>query len=199
MKLYLSFFDIKNAVIRSVVALLIGIAFIAFPNQVVDILVQVLGGSIILIALVSFLSLWARKGIQNISGISIFNLVIALAIGSLLIFNASFFSALAIIGFGILLIIAGIMQLVMLTTTRRVGLSSPWYSNIFALLILGVGITICFNPFDSKELLIQLLGGGLVFYAITDLVNQFLIRLKLKKQGKKIVDGEIEDISYEEV
>jgi uncharacterized membrane protein HdeD (DUF308 family) len=79
------------------------------------------------------------------------------------------------------------------------GLRSPWYSYIFALLILGVGITIFFNPFESKELLVQLLGCGLVFYAITDLINQFLVRLKLKKQGKKIVDGEIEDVDYEEV
>jgi uncharacterized membrane protein HdeD (DUF308 family) len=199
MKLYLSFFDIKSAVIRSVVALFIGIAFIAFPHQVVDILVQVLGGGIILIALISFLSLHTRKKTSDISGISIFNLVAALAIGLLFIFKSSFFSSLAIIVFGAVLVIAGIMQLVMLSATRRVGLHSPWYSYIFALLILCVGIMIFFNPFESKELLVQLLGGGLALYAVTDLINQFLVHFKLKKQGKKIVDGEVEDIDFEDV
>ncbi|MDR0619090.1 MAG: DUF308 domain-containing protein [Bacteroidales bacterium] len=199
MKLYIPFFDIKGAVIRSVIALFIGIAFIVFPHQIMDILVQVLGGGIILIALISFLSLYTRKNASNISGISIFNLIIALAIGLLFVFKSSFFSSLAVIVFGIVLVAAGIMQLVMLSATRRLGLRSPWYSYIFAILIICIGITIFFNPFQSKELIVQLLGGGLVLYAITDLINQFLVRFKLKKQGKKIVDGEVEDVDFEEV
>jgi uncharacterized membrane protein HdeD (DUF308 family) len=199
MKLYLSFFDIKNAVIRSVIALITGVACIIFPHQIINILIQVLGGIIILIALVSFLSFYARKNAPKVSFLSIFNLIIALLIGLLLIFKASFFSSLAVIGFGIILVVAGIMQLVMLSGTRRMGLRSPFYSYIFALLILSIGIVIFFNPFKSKEHIVQLLGFGLVFYGITDLIWQFSIRFRLKKQGKKIVDGEIEDIDYEEV
>jgi uncharacterized membrane protein HdeD (DUF308 family) len=181
------------------VALLTGVVFIMFPDKVMDILVQVLGGVIILIALVFFLSLYVRKNAPKVSGISLFNLALATALGLLLIFKSSFFSDVAIIGFGIVLVIAGIMQLVMLSGTRRLGLHSAWYSYLFALLTLGIGIAIFFNPFDSKEHLITLLGCGLTFYGVTDLFSQIFVRMKLKKQGKHIVDGEIEDIEYEEV
>jgi uncharacterized membrane protein HdeD (DUF308 family) len=199
MKLYLSFFDIKNAIIRSVIALITGVVCIIFPHQIINILVQILGGIIILIALVSFLSFYVRKNAPKVSLLSVFNLIIALIVGLLFVFKASFFSSLAVIGFGIILVVAGIMQFVMLSSTRRMGLRSPFYSYIFALLILIVGIVIFINPFKSKEHIVQLLGLGLVLYGITDLIWQFSIRLRLKKQGKKIVDGEIEDIDYEEL
>jgi hypothetical protein len=181
------------------VALLTGIAFIIFPTKVVDILVQILGGVIILIALVSFLSRYTKKSAMKVTGISIFNLIVGLAIGLMLIIKSSFFSNVAIICFGLALAFAGIMQLVALSGARRVGLPIAWYSYILALLVLGVGITIIFNPFESKENLIRLLGFGLTFYAVTDLIEQIFVRRKLKKQGKHIVNGEIEDIDYEEV
>ena len=72
-------------------------------------------------------------------------------------------------------------------------------------IILIAGIIVLFDPFSSAEGVFILFGATLIFYGITDLVNQYAIN-KLRKSNdekEKIqrMDGaqDVEDADYEEV
>lgn len=87
---------------------------------------------------------------------------------------------------------------------RQFGYVAP-ISYLFPVIILIAGIIVLFDPFSSAEGVFILFGATLIFYGITDLVNQYAIN-KLRKSNdekEKIqrMDGaqDVEDADYEEV
>ena len=91
-----------------------------------------------------------------------------------------------------------------LAAARQFGYVSP-VSYLFPVIILIAGIIVLFDPFSSAEGVFILFGATLVFYGITDLINQYAIN-KLRKSNdekEKIerMDGrqDVEDADYEEV
>jgi len=101
------------------------------------------------------------------------------------------------------LVVAGIGQLVVLTSARRFGQISGM-SYLFPVIVLLAGVVIFANPFSAKEGIITFFGAISIFYGITDLINQRRINQMRKEaheseQQQKMGGGEIEDAEYEEI
>lgn len=101
---------------------------------------------------------------------------------------------------GLLLVIGGGSQLSVVIGSRRIlNVPLPFTAYLMPSALIVVGLLVCLNPFQSIEVLFVIFGIGAVFYGVNDLYTQIRLRKQLKKMGKVIRHGDVEDIPYEEV
>ena len=179
MNFYLSSLDLRKGIIRSVIAVLLGVVFLIAPDLLPKTLVIILGATILFIGIVSFLTIFTKDGGKPV-GINYFNLALSLAVGIiLLIFPKSF-----------------IALLLILTSVRKWGVKANPFEYIIAGLLILLGIVVCFNPFETQDVIFWMFGIGIIVYGITNLFSLIRIRKNLEKAGKKVSHGNIEDIDY---
>lgn len=193
----------KRTMIKSLVAIVLGIVLVVWPTEVLNYTVKIFGAVFCVTGIVSFLlSMREREG-QSARGLTSFNGIGSILFGILLWSMADFFTNMLMYLLGIILIVAGIGQLVMLTAARKFGHISL-VSYLFPVLILLAGMIVFANPFTAKESIITFFGAVSIFYGITDLINQYKINqmrkaTQVEEQKQKMGGGEIEDADYEEV
>lgn len=195
MNFYLSSLDLRKGIIRSVIAVLLGVIFLIAPDLLPNTLVIILGATILFVGIVSFLTIFTKDGGKPV-GINYFNLALSLIVGIVLLLFPDFFVALLMILLGIILIICGIGQISSLTSVRKWGVKANPFEYIIAILLILLGVVICFNPFDTKDVIFWMFGIGAIIYGITNLISLIRIRKNLEKAGKRVSHGNIEDVDY---
>lgn len=196
-------FTSQKTVTRSIIVILLGLVLVIWPTEVLNYMVKIIGGVFCVTGIVSFLVSYREREERAMLGLSSFNGIGSIVLGVLLFFMADFFTSMLMYFLGILLIIAGIGQLVMLTSARKFGPISG-IAYIFPIVILLSGVIVFTNPFDAKESIVMLFGVMSIFYGLTDLINRYNIN-KLRKetinreQENKLGGHEIEDADYEEI
>ena len=187
--------DLRKGIIRSVIAVLLGIVFLIAPDLLPNTLIIILGATVLFVGIVSFLTIFTKDGGKP-AGINYFNLVLSLIVGIVLLIFPDFFVALLMILLGIILIICGIGQISSLTSVRKWGVKANPFEYIIAALLILVGVVVCFNPFDTKDVIFWMFSIGAIVYGITNLISLLRIRKNLKKAGKRVAHGNIEDVDY---
>lgn len=195
MNFYASSFDLKKSIVRSICAVLAGLLFCFYPELTPQLFILVLGGSILFIGAVSFLTTFTGNRKPTLT--NYFNLVLSLIVGLALIISPNFWLGFVMILLGIVIALCGLAQIVSLIGIRKYGVKPNIAEYILGLLLFGLGIFICFNPLKSNEALMVLFGAGCIFYGLTNLFMLLHVRSQLKKSGKRIVNDAIEDIDYE--
>lgn len=140
---------------------------------------------------------------RSARGLTSFNGIGSIILGILLWSMADFFTNMLMYLLGFILIVAGIGQLVMLTSARKFGHIAP-LSYVYPVIILLAGLIVFANPFSAKEGIITFFGAVTIFYGITDLINHYKVNQLRKEtheteQQQKMGGGEIEDAEYEEI
>lgn len=195
MNFYASSFDLKKSIVRSICAVLVGLFFCFFPNLTPQLLILILGGTILFIGAVNFLSTFT--GSRKPTSTNYFNLVLSLIVGIALIAAPGFWLGFVMVMLGVVIAFCGIAQLASLIGVRQYGVKPNIAEYILGLLLLVLGVFICFKPFKSNETLMLLVGAGCIFYGLTNLLVLLHVRSQLKKAGKHVVNDVIEDIDYE--
>ena len=193
----------KRTVVKSIVAIVLGLILVIWPTEVLNNIVKIIGGVFFVAGLVSFLVYYSERDERAAMGLTSFNGFGSMLLGVLLFFMADFFTSMLMYLLGFLLAVAGVGQLVMLTSARRLGMQSL-VAYIFPVLLLIAGVVVFVNPFQAKESIITLFGIMSIFYGITDLINRRKINRLQKEEfyqgeGKSLTRPEIEDADYEEV
>ncbi|MEG2665638.1 MAG: DUF308 domain-containing protein [Bacteroidales bacterium] len=166
MNFYFSAFNFKSALIRSIIAIIVGLIFCIFPENAANTLIIVVGAAIILMGLVSFLSHFTYKNAPKPTAIIFINLIISLIAGVLLIVYSPTFVSVAMIFFGILLIIGSLGQIITLISLKRLEVEISFWVYISPILLLLVGLLICFDPFHSASTLFIIFGIAAIFYGV---------------------------------
>jgi uncharacterized membrane protein HdeD (DUF308 family) len=193
----------KATLYRDVLALVLGLLLVIWPDVALKYIIMVIGAMFLLIGLIAFFVSRKnhedrRRSLVPFSGIG------SMAFGLLLLSFPSFFTTIFMFILGVLLLFAAVGQLITLATIRRFGTVSSW-SYLYAVLILIAGIVVLFNPFTSAETVLMLFGCTAIFYGVTDLFNQYNVRKirKIKEEQENIHHlgqlEEVEDADYEEV
>ena len=84
MNFYLSSLDLRKGIIRSVIAVLLGVIFLIAPDLLPNTLVIILGATILFVGIVSFLTIFTKDGGKPV-GINYFNLALSLIVGIVLL------------------------------------------------------------------------------------------------------------------
>ena len=193
----------KKTVVKSVVAIVLGLVLVLWPTEVLNYTVKIIGAVFCVTGIVSFLVSLRDQEERSARGLTSFNGIGSIILGILLWVMADTFTNILMYLLGFILVVAGIGQLVVLTSARRFGQISGM-SYLFPIIVLLAGIVIFANPFSAKEGIITFFGAISIFYGITDLINQRRINQLRKEaheaeQQQKLGGGEIEDTEYEEV
>ena len=187
----------KRTVVKSIVAIVLGLVLVLWPTEVLNYTVKIIGAVFCVTGIISFLVSMRDQDERSAWGLVSFNGIGSIILGILLWSMADFFTNMLMYLLGFILIVAGIGQLVMLTSARKFGYIAP-LSYVYPVIILLAGLIVFANPFSAKEGIITFFGAVTIFYGITDLI-QLRKETHEAEQQQKLGGSEIEDAEYEEI
>lgn len=174
----------RNAVITSAVYIIVGLILTFFPASIAVMLGYVFA-TVILIVGLSFLY---RFIIKDVAYTFVGN---ELVIGTVLVLASIFVYAKAdsVVSFipvllGIVVLVSGITKLQNAIGLQRMRYQGATAVLAFAVLNIFFGIVLVFNPFSAVTTLIMLIGLGLIFSGVTDLITTFWIAKNIYKVNK---------------
>ena len=177
---------------RCVSAILIGILLMVWPEAAIIYLVIAIGAMFFLPSLFTLVGYF-------IKGRQIGVLFPIISLGSLLfglwlMVSPAFFVGILMYVLGLVLVFAGISQIVGLLSARSHTLVASGFF-VMPILILLAGIVVLVNPFAAASVPFIILGVSSAIYGITELINLYKFRKKEMKTEIMIEDvTPIEDI-----
>lgn len=198
--------NFRNSVYRSVLSILLGVVLVLWPGTALTYIIMLIGLIFLITGIFTLIVSYKKREERSGSVVS-FTGMGSVILGLLLVCLPSIFTTVFMFVLGFTLVVAAIGQFVTLAAARQFGYVSP-ISYLFPVLILIAGIVVLFNPFSSAEGVFMLFGVTIIFYGITDLINQYSINKmrKSNEEREKIekierMDGaqEVEDVDFEDV
>ena len=181
---------LNYSVIRGICAVLMGVLLVAWPEAAIVYLVIAIGAMFFVPSVFSLVG-YFMKGRQMGMMFPIVS-VGSLLFGLWLMVSPAFFVGILMYILGVVLVFAGISQIVQLFNARS-WTQVPMGYFILPVLILLAGLTVLFNPFAVVAIPFIILGVSSIVYGITDIIN--LIRFR-KKEEKTVVHGAVvEDVT----
>ena len=169
-----SLFNPTYGIIRSIIALLLGLAIVIWPDVAVAAAVRAIGAVMILIGGVSLAINFTGK--ERLGSLYAITGVIAILFGIILLVFPDFFVKLLSYLFGIMMIFFSIGQIVnLISISRHVKVKFTFY--LIPILIFICGIVLMTNPFEAVKTLFVVFGVALIIYAIFEMV----VALKFRK------------------
>lgn len=174
----------RNAVITSVMYIIIGLILTFFPASTA----RTIGYAFATVILIVGLSFLYRFIIKDVAYTFVGN---ELVIGTVFVLASIFIYARvdSVVSFipillGIVVLVSGITKLQNAIGLRKMQYQGSTAVLAFAVLNIFFGIVLVFNPFSAVTTLIMLIGLGLVFSGVTDLITTFWIAKNLYKVNK---------------
>ena len=164
---------VKNALIRNILVIALGVVIIVYPRLGPNIIIMVIGAMLALPALLALIGYYsARRQGNPLPGYIAVESVGAFIMGLWLMILPSFFSAIITIALGVILFIAGIVQIISLA---RAGQARPIPAIMYIIPVIVViaGVITFFNPFDTVNAIMIIFGISAVVYGVTDIVRYY--------------------------
>lgn len=172
---------INNAVLRSVFAVVLGLVLILWPEATINYLVVIIGVLFVIPGLISVIAYFTRN--REIQPSPMFPIEGAGSIlfGLWLIIMPTFFVSILMYVLGVLLIIAGVQQIMTLISARKwTTVGFGFY--IIPVLIFIAGIIILSNPFQVAANTFMFLGIAAIIYGFSELFNWFRFKKNTSSQ-----------------
>lgn len=170
----------SSGFVRATVCLLLGAALVMWPHLSVNLAVQVIGGFVAFVGLVSvLLSFRASREASAYMAASLSSALITVLFGVLLLVYPGFFAKVLMFLVGLVLFVFGVGQVVILGGARQY-VSVPVLSYVLALLSAAAGIVIIFNPFESVETVMIFMGAAIFVYGVSSMIAAFKMRKAVK-------------------
>ena len=106
----------KRTIVKSIVAIVLGLVLVLWPTEVLNYTVKIIGAVFCVTGIISFLVSMRDQDERSARGLTSFNGIGSIILGILLWSMADFFTNMLMYLLGFILIVAGIGQLVMLTS-----------------------------------------------------------------------------------
>ena len=180
---------LNYSVIRGICAVLMGLLLVTWPEAAIVYLVIAIGAVFFVPSLFSLVG-YFTKGRQEGAMFPIVSIG-SLLFGLWLMVSPAFFVGILMYVLGVVLVFAGISQIIQLVNARGWTLVAPGYY-IMPVLILLAGLVVLLNPFAAAAIPFIILGVSSIVYGITDIINQFRFRKKEeKKEENEVVIEEV--------
>ncbi len=170
-----------NAILTALIYVVAGAILIIFPDKVQNVICNIIGlvGIILgVIRIFMYLSVEVQDAIYRndfVEGI------VLILIGILVIYQKAIIQSLIPFIVAIVIIVDGFVKLQDGIDAKRLGYDKSYIYVIFAAISIIVGLIVMFNLVDTGNILFQILGGGLVYCGISDIVSVVFIANRVKK------------------
>ncbi len=191
MKAFNIFFDRSYGYIRALITLICGTLIVIYPGIIEKTIIITIGIGLIVIGLISIAQSNTKKAQSQYSSIFLFNSIMNILFGVVLLVFPSFFSGLIWFVFGLLTLLFGIGELSSLIHYRKI---RPLKLIVFIPSIITTicGVVILFNPFETRNILYIFFGIVLIFYGISELISSLFFKGN-NKYDKTIIIENSED------
>lgn len=181
---------IKNLSLITIAAgFIIGIVLLVRPDETVQFISILCGVTVIMLGIGAWISYFTKfkSTILAILG------TLAVIAGIILCVRYRSIVSAVIFLFGIFVLVGGIVDLISAIDAKRNDLKSWIVSVIMSAVTIILGLIVIINPFDSVMVLTQLLGAGLIVYAVMDLISFIQIRKIVKHNLSPQIDAQAQE------
>ena len=171
----------NHSILSSIIALVLGLVLVLWPGDALRIMVVAVGVLFLaagVVSLVAYLSNSRHKDDTQrfpIEGGG------SLLFGVLLVVMPDFFVKALLIILGVLLMLAGLQQLVFLTSIRKQAPVSPLFYILPALVLAG-GAVVTFKSFDVAKAAFVICGAISIVYGLSGIISGIRFRKTLRSQ-----------------
>ena len=178
------------SVIRGICAVVIGLLLVVWPETAILYLVIAIGALFLIPGLVSIVS-YVMNGRKLRMPFPIVSVGSSL-FGLWLMISPAFFVGILMYVLGVVLVFAGISQIITLLNTRSWTPVATGYF-VIPVLVLLAGMVVLLNPFAAATIPFIILGISSTVYGITELIHIY----KFRRKEEKLVKHEIviEDVT----
>lgn len=170
----MKYFDI--AIARAVLAIILGVVLIMWPEAAVIYIIMVIGALFLLPGVYSVVSYFTRsKSGGDISRMFPVAGLGSILLGAWLLFMPGFFVNILMFVLGGVLLIAGIQQISSLISAGKFG-HVPFGYYVLPSLILLAGVLIIFYPMDVISNTLVIFGIVIALYGVNELINWYKFR-----------------------
>lgn len=163
----------NQSLIRVIVAIIIGLVLVIWPDMAGDYLVITIGVLFMIPGIIGLVKYFTVNNKAGISKSFPLEFVGSLLFGLWLVIMPGFFADILMILLGVILVVAGIQQVYSLIVTRR-WMAVPGGFFIVPTLILIMGVVILFDPTTARHTAFIIIGITCLVYAAAELVNWFM-------------------------
>lgn len=182
----------KTVVMTTIVYIILGILLLIWHDKVAKTIGYIIGCLLLMMGGALIFSYVSRKEKTPDGGnnFAIGGLVATLGVITLVKVEAVV--GLLPMAMGIIIIISGFVKLQKAVDLYRMNAEGVFGVGIMSLLTLGFGAVLLLNPFESASTLIMILGAGLLFCGVTDLIIglSFYSRMDRYEKEKHAIDVE---------
>lgn len=181
---------IKNLSLITIAAgFIIGIVLLVRPDETVQFISILCGVTVIMLGIGAWISYFTKfkSTILAILG------TLAVIAGIILCVRYRSIVSAVIFLFGVFVLVGGIVDLISAIDAKRNDLKSWIVSVIMSAVTTILGLLVIINPFDSVMVLTQLLGAGLIVYAVMDLISFIQIRKIVKYNLSPQIDAQAQE------
>lgn len=177
-----------NYFISALLTIIIGIVLVVWPDWSGRLMCYLLGAALIIMGLVQLIIYIRGQRIGFFSKFSMVMDIVLILLGIWVCVRPDAILALIPIVIGIMMLIHGCMDIQYTIDIKNAGASKWWIALICALVTLVLGVFLVMHPFLAFEITMVVIGAGLLYDGISDLVLMIVAEHVQRKSDKRMRD-----------
>ena len=176
----------KNYFISAILTIALGAVLVIWPDWSGRILCYLLGAALILMGGIQLIVCIRAERIGFYSKFSMLMNIILILLGVWVCIRPDTVLSLVPVIIGIVMLIHGCMDLQFTMDIKHAGSGKWWIALIFALVTLTLGVFLVMHPFLAFEITMLIIGIGLLYDGISDLVLMIVAAYTQHQSDKSI-------------
>lgn len=176
----------KNYIISAILTIALGAVMVIWPDWSGRILCYLLGAALILMGGIQLIVCIKAERIGFYSKFSMLMNIILILLGVWVCIRPDTVLSLVPVIIGIVMLIHGCMDLQFTMDIKHAGSGKWWIALIFALITLTLGVFLVLHPFLAFEITMLIIGIGLLYDGISDLVLMIAAAYTQHQSDKRI-------------
>lgn len=158
-----------NYILSSLIEIAGGVVLFIWPGLSLRVACRLLGAILVIMGLVHLIRFCRAKQGTLLKTLEMILAVVLAAVGILICLNPDFVISLVPVIMGVILVLHGLYDLRQMFSMGKARYRFWWVAFLLAVLTMGGGAILIWNPFESVELAIKVIGAFMVYDGISDL------------------------------
>ncbi len=176
----------RMSMISSILLFIFGLILILNTEGFIKSISAIIGISLLLIGIFPVVDYFRYRKEGVLAGIGLISGVFSIVCGLMFLLNKNMLMILVPVFIGVWMIINGINKLQIAFEIRDEKEKSWVVTFVFSIIIIITGAYLIINPINGAALVTQTLGIIICIYALTDIIDCILIKVKLKDISNEI-------------
>lgn len=191
-----------NYILSSMIEIVGGVILFIWPGLSLQVACRLLGAILAVMGLVHLIRFFRAKQGTLIKTLEMILAVVFAAVGILICLNPAFVISLVPIIMGVILVLHGLYDLRQVFSMGKAKYRYWWIAFLLGILTAGGGAVLIWNPFETVEFAIKVIGAFMVYDGISDLwivtetrraQKDFAMALELKEMKEAAVQQKEEE------